>query len=268
MTTPREPESIIAAWLEEGPDRLLETTRRAITVTTRTTHQTRRAIRVPWRTPPMNPFPRLAIALATIVVAVGGAILVLSPGNQGVGGPPPVASPAVSAPPATPAPTTTPGPSPSPSLAWQTFVSERFGYGVDLPGEWTISSLIDDLPDDLYPGGETAYGDRWDLPVTRVPWLIIAVRDPEPDETLDFWMARYTADLEDACDASEAVPAEIDGQAGTIRAPACMSGVAATEALVAHNGRAYTITLSGRSQEVDALRATFDAIVASFHFVD
>ena len=44
MNVQRDPDAILAAWLDEGPDRLPEATRRAIAVTTRTTHQTRRPI--------------------------------------------------------------------------------------------------------------------------------------------------------------------------------------------------------------------------------
>ncbi len=51
MTVQRDPDAILAAWLEEGPDRLPDATRRAIAVTTRTTHQSRRPRWVPWRFP-------------------------------------------------------------------------------------------------------------------------------------------------------------------------------------------------------------------------
>ena len=41
MTVKRDPDAILAAWLEEGPTALPEPTRRAIAVTTRTTTQRR-----------------------------------------------------------------------------------------------------------------------------------------------------------------------------------------------------------------------------------
>jgi len=85
MNAPRDPDSIIAAWLDEGPTELPESTRRAIAVVTRTNRQTRRAIGVPWRTFRMNPFARIAVAAAVVVVSLGGAIYLFAPGN-GVGG--------------------------------------------------------------------------------------------------------------------------------------------------------------------------------------
>ena len=42
MSLQRDPDAILATWLEEGPNRLPEATRRAIAVNTRTTRQSRR----------------------------------------------------------------------------------------------------------------------------------------------------------------------------------------------------------------------------------
>lgn len=74
MTTPRDPDAILSAWLEEGPDQLPDATRRAIAVSTRTTRQTRHAMRVPWRINPMSSLARLALAAAVIVAVMGGAL--------------------------------------------------------------------------------------------------------------------------------------------------------------------------------------------------
>ena len=108
MTVLRDPDAILAAWLEEGPDRLPEATARAIAVTTRTTHQTRRPMWVPWRFPTMNGTSRLVLAAAAVVaVALGGLYLFNRPPDAGVGGP--AASPASPA----PSPTATPMPFPT-----------------------------------------------------------------------------------------------------------------------------------------------------------
>ena len=86
MTAPRDADSIIAAWTEEGPTELPEPTRRAIAVATRTNRQTRRAIGVPLRTFRMNPLTRIAAAAVVAAVALGGAVYLLAPGDK-VGGP-------------------------------------------------------------------------------------------------------------------------------------------------------------------------------------
>ena len=77
MNVQRDPDAILAAWLEEGPNRLPEQTRRAIAVTTRTTDQKRRSPWAPWRTPLMTSVARVAIAAIAVIAVAGGAIYFL-----------------------------------------------------------------------------------------------------------------------------------------------------------------------------------------------
>lgn len=260
MTTQREVERVLDSFFAPNGDEVADWVIDAALSEVEHTPQ-RRVIDVPWRPRQMNPFARLAVAAAAIVIVAGGALYLFTPGNQGVGGPP-AASPS----PSVPSPSSAPSPSPAPSASWQTVSSERFGYSVQIPGTWAVSTLADDLPDTLYPGQESEYGDRWDEPVVKVPWLVVAVRDPSPEETLDAWMARYTADLERDCTTSEPVATEIDGVPGTVRSVTCLPGMAAFEALVGYEGRAYVITVAGSSQQGEAIQATFDRILASFEF--
>lgn len=113
MSVQRDPDAILAAWLEEGPTGLPEATRRAIAVNTRTTDQRRRPIWMPRRRTAMNLYARWAVVAIAIVVSVGGALYFLAPaGGVGVtptAAPPPSASTAVIAP-ATPAGTRSPTP--------------------------------------------------------------------------------------------------------------------------------------------------------------
>ena len=118
MTTPRDPDQILAAWLDEGPSALPEPTRRAISVNTRTTTQRRPPIWMPQRRTSMNTYARWAVAAIAIVLAVGGAAYFLAPAGGQVGGPP-IASPTSSptpSPRATASPLPTVAPSPSPSI--------------------------------------------------------------------------------------------------------------------------------------------------------
>jgi len=113
MTTPRDPDAILAGWLEEGPTRLPDQTRRAIVVALPTTSQRRPAVGLPWRFPTMSTIPKLAIGVAAVVAVLLGGAFLLRPGttDPGVGAPVPTASPT---PPVTPSPTpmasATPGP--------------------------------------------------------------------------------------------------------------------------------------------------------------
>ena len=90
MNVQRDPDAILATWLEDGPVRLPDATKRAIAVTTRTTRQSRRPMWVPWRFPPMNGATRFALgAVAVVAVALGGLYL-FNPAPGGViGGPGP-----------------------------------------------------------------------------------------------------------------------------------------------------------------------------------
>src|SRR5262245_1164926 len=86
MNGQRDPDAILATWLEDGPTRLPDATRRAIAVSTATTHQARRPTWSSWRYPFMNSYAKLATA-AVIVVVVGAAgLALLGPGMTGLGG--------------------------------------------------------------------------------------------------------------------------------------------------------------------------------------
>jgi hypothetical protein len=96
MTVKRDPDAILAAWLEEGPTALPESTRRAIAVTTRTTTQRRHPLWVPRGRPLMNTYARWAVAAIAIVLAIGGAAYFLAPAGGQIGGTP-TAAPSPSA---------------------------------------------------------------------------------------------------------------------------------------------------------------------------
>jgi hypothetical protein len=88
MNVRRDPDAILAAWLEEGPTALPEPTRRAIAVTTRTTTQRRHPLWVPRGRPLMNTYARWAVAAIAVVLAIGGAAYFLAPAGGQIGGPP------------------------------------------------------------------------------------------------------------------------------------------------------------------------------------
>jgi hypothetical protein len=127
MTVRRDPDAILAAWLDEGPNRLPEATRRAIAVTSRTTHQSRHPMWLPWRFPTMNgAAARVALGAAAVAaVALGGLYLLNQSPNRGVGGP-----------------SASPGPSPSPT----TISFDSHGLGALEPGTYVIERLDSEAP--------------------------------------------------------------------------------------------------------------------------
>ena len=113
MSTERDPNAVIAAWLDEGPIELPDPNRRAIETAIRTMSQRRRGFGLPWRFSTMNGPTRLAIMAATVVVVALGGIYLVNPGSEGsIGGPGPSVAPS-----ATPSPTAAPTPTPIPANA-------------------------------------------------------------------------------------------------------------------------------------------------------
>lgn len=86
MNVQRDPETILAAWLDDGPTDLPDATRRAIVAALPTTPQARRGASAPWRSSPMHTYTRLAAAAIVAVIAIGGALYLIGP-RFGVIGP-------------------------------------------------------------------------------------------------------------------------------------------------------------------------------------
>jgi hypothetical protein len=100
MTDDRSIERAARSWLEIGPTQAPERAVEAALLQIESTSQERDS-HVPWRLPRMTTPLRIAAAAVVGVVAIGGALFVLRPGDSSVGGP-------------GPSPTATPTPSPSP----------------------------------------------------------------------------------------------------------------------------------------------------------
>jgi hypothetical protein len=123
MTTQRDPDLIIAAWLDEHAVPLPETTQRAIDVSIRSTPQRGRLLWLPRRTSSMTSLLRPGlIAVAIVVVAIGSFTFLRQGPAPGVA--------------ASPTPSVSSSPAPDPST-WETFTSERYGYQVGHPG-WDV----------------------------------------------------------------------------------------------------------------------------------
>ena len=125
MTTRRDPDVILAGWLDENAVPLPSETRHAIETSIRTIPQRRRPMWTPWRTLPMTtPLRLAATAFVVVILAIGAFVYFRPTAVPGVGAP--SASPAASA--------AASGLDPS---TWTETVSTEYGFTVKHPAEWS-----------------------------------------------------------------------------------------------------------------------------------
>lgn len=256
MTVTRDPDAILAAWLEEGPQVLPEVTRRSIAVSVRTTDQSRHPHWLPWRAPNMNGMTRFALAaLAVAAVAVGGLFL-LRPGTEsgGVGGP------ASSAPSMSPVPSASPAPSaagPAASIPAMTqlFTSARLGYSIRYPADWVATSG---------EGSET-----FDAPALSASFRVLSAVVPDGVAADDYIVGTLTTDPIAACSPRpDTLPVvTIDGQEGRLRGFCGEPPATEIEASVVIGKRVYLFTLFWYAKSPPAneaeVRALFDAFTST-----
>jgi hypothetical protein len=133
-----DPDFVLAAWLDEGPTHLPDSTRRAILTALPTTPQGRRGLMAPWRSTGMTAFAQWAAVLVVAVVAIGALALLAGP-RGGVGGPGPSSVPSPASPPVSSTPSAPASAPPLPALD-ATFVSPGYGYQIRYPTGWTVTS--------------------------------------------------------------------------------------------------------------------------------
>jgi hypothetical protein len=264
MTAPRERSAVVAAWLEEGPNELPESTRRAIAVDVRTTPQSRRSKWFPWR----YPVDRLSLvalaAVAVMVVAVGGlAVSRLAPKGSNVGGPPPATSASPSPSPSD-APSADPAPIPTtltiPPMQ-QTFFSERYGYTVSYPAGWSGSPATQTWwPPDWKAGGSA--DEPFDYIGFEERLWFRAASAPLPDglPSVNDWIDEYLTFGDPNCvpprQTQELI--SIDGAPGRL-----MDACGQVEATIVLEGRVYMFTLWLGSDQVTNGRELYDAFAAT-----
>ena len=199
MSQPRDPDTIIATWLDDGPIDLPDDTRRAISVGLRTQPRVRRVAILGGSS--MFALNRIAAA-AAILLAIGGlSAFVLANRAGGPGGaPPPSQSPSIAPSPSMP---------PISTAGWVTFSSSRYGYDIKMPALWTTNAKQSTR--------------QWSLAVDQYDWLTSAADSfgPDPHVTVfavdvpagtsnDAWIASYYGpDAKGSPDPCQHVPADL-----------------------------------------------------------
>jgi hypothetical protein len=199
MKQSRDPDTIIATWLDDGPDTLPSETRRAISVGLRTQPRARRMAILGGST--MLPINRFATA-AVILLAVGAlSAFVLS--NRG-GGPGAIPVPSVSiAPSITPSPSPsasaapTPTATPPPTVGWLPFSSSHYDYKIAYPPTWAATQATRAWVSATNPLAAPAPGGALDVFLGNPNGLQTAVfgfaADVPAGTSEDAWLASYYA---------------------------------------------------------------------------
>jgi hypothetical protein len=143
MTTSRDPDRLIRAFLAEGQTELHDRTYDAVRSEIDRTRQ--RVVIGPWRSPDMSTFAKLAIGAAAIVVVAVVGIRFL-PGTSGVGGPgvsaSPIPSPSASAIAVeSPAPTIIFPPAGPLAAGRHTLTEDGTVFSIQVPDGWSSSGL-------------------------------------------------------------------------------------------------------------------------------
>jgi hypothetical protein len=195
MTTPRDPDQILATWLDEGPTTLPPSTYRAILVATRTFQQQRLPRWAPWRTSMLS-FTRVALAATVfLIVGLSGLTLVspsLDPGSDPSG-------PAID------------------TSAWTPYVSDRYGFSIGHPAGWTElpadhtwtlgadHDWLSSAPENFRAPDSTIRVSAWSVPI-------------EPGTTAETWIQTYCPYLHQTCTdlQDRTVPVTMDGHPGSL----------------------------------------------------
>lgn len=163
MTTPRDPDEILSAWLDDGPTRLPDQTRRAIAVSLPTTTQRRRGSLAPWRFDLMTQTTRVALGLVAVVAIVAGAAYLIRPASMPAVGS--QASPSATA----------PAPSPSSAGVEGSATPTPVGSGLeDVPTILTVTATGTDCS--AGPGQL----DLWPIPPDSEAWVSVKNASTRP----------------------------------------------------------------------------------------
>ncbi|HEY4227438.1 MAG TPA: hypothetical protein VGM49_03800 [Candidatus Limnocylindrales bacterium] len=265
MNVQRDPESILNAWLDEGPMDLPDATRRAILTSLPTTPQARRGPFAPWSSTRVSMFARGAAVLVVAVVAIGALVLLVG-SRGGIAGatPSPVPDASASSPASAP---------PLPTLD-ATFVSSSYGYQVSYPTGWTVSPGVGPWPPDTdrLPGNPVSDAIVTPSGSGRVRISGASIALPS-GTTMDQFRA-FASPLSSPFNASACspvaplpVPVLINARSNSAASPQPVEAVVSVNGCYAlaelggyiydveviAGGRGYTFTLDGHISTTDAL---------------
>lgn len=250
MTTRRDPDRLIQAFLLEGQTELADQVYDAVRSTVE--HRRQRVFIGPWRFPDMNKLVPIGLGAAAVIAVlfVGGRFL--GTPNQPGAAPTPV-------PTATVAPSVAEPSQPSGSVSplSQSFTSKLHGLSLSYPAGWTAQGATEPWPQGIgFPLSFEAPQVDWLYDPNLNAELFLAIASqPIGDATPDDWVAEQMAS-EEGCGAAT-VPVTVDGASGVVGHPGCAIAVVTTA------GRGYWIQLyTGASAPTGYDHAWFEEVVA------
>ena len=251
MTTPRDPDRLIHAFMLEGAEQLQDQVYDAVRADIDQKRQ--RVVLGPWRVPTVSKLMPIGLgAAAVIAVLFLGSQFIGSP-TSNVGGPasqPPASAPSEAPVSAAPSPV-------SPPPLTQTFTSQMHGISVSYPEGWIARAATEPWPGTGGPHFPDPYADlMYDAATEGNVFLVLGSR-PIGDSTPDEWVAKTVAD-DEGCSATE--PIAVDGATGLI-SPDC------NIVWVTTAGRGYRIRLFTSNDDPLAVapydRAWFEEVLAT-----
>jgi hypothetical protein len=202
MNSDRDFERTAAEWLDAGSDATPPRVIDAVLLAVRTTPQ-ERDFGIPWRTLSMK---RALYAAVIAVVAIAGIAVFYAFGRGPNVGSGPTPSPSTQQSQG-PSASATPNSSPIDITSWTTYQSDRYGFSIGHPSDWTDVpadhdwTLLGDATNWLSTGQEVfrAPGNAirvsaWSIPVDRGA-------TPETSEAVEAWIVSYcNASINAPCD--------------------------------------------------------------------
>jgi hypothetical protein len=210
MTTSRDPDRLIRAFLDEGEERLNDQVYDAVRAVIDRRRQ--RGFLAPWRTPTMNRFAAFGLGTAAVVIAILVGVTVFGPRDEGIGTQPTPTAQVT----ASPEPTSSPTPNAGLPTGPHVFLENGTTINVTIPaagwfGDATGggilvksenpdppdgSGLIGYIEDDFYVYGDPCQWSttRPDTPVTNAEELVAALADQasrDASEPVDITVGGY-----------------------------------------------------------------------------
>lgn len=228
-------------WLEEGPARAPEAILDTVLAAVPSIAQRRRWPVIGPRRVQLTVRLRIALAVAAVVVvAVAGSRLFASPGGQ-VGGP-------------------------GPGLT--SHFSDRYGYAITYPDDWSVREATRSLlvlePPWAEGGAVDFYGKQ--ALSTGVPGIIVAAVDLPSETSLEEWAAGTVLQTCGRPSAQESV--RIGAEPGLLYTFTSCFGLFHLWAVVEHGGSAFHVVWINWPGTESADRKTFDRTLASFSFTE